>query len=173
MGSVAATLARSNIIPKSIMIIGYYGTIPLETLTLLEGSQGFPFAKATPALGKPSLQAVGGDLKIYELTVYYPQQKVKWVAEWYRLAATRESYLLTFGGESKGRFVVGNTKEEFLLIKKQTEVVKLTIPLVEEGVFLWSGNYAPYSPPATVRKSAEGGLGGFLGGILEWLDKRF
>ena len=155
------------------MIIGYYGTIPLANLVLLESTKEYPIAEAKPALGVPSLQAVGGDLKSYELTVHYPQNMVKWVTEWIKLAETREGYLLTFGGEAKGRFVIVNIKEEFLLFKKaQIEVVKMTISLKEEGAFLWAGNYNPYAPPENIRRSAEGGVTELLGSIKKWLDKR-
>lgn len=154
-------------------MFGSFGLLPIENAVTLQKSQFYPVAESDVALGTPSLQLVSRKLEDIELELrFYGETSADRVEQWLALAKRREPQILVIGGKPLGRWIVVLTVEEIKrALQDRLDVVRLRVTFKEEGAFLWVGNYSPYEPPPSVRKSAEAGISGLSKAALDWLKR--
>lgn len=152
-------------------MFGSFGSLPIKNAITLQQSQFYPVAESDVALGTPSLQLVSRKLEDLEISLKFHGPTAAIEAEKWKMAGKiREPQILIVGGRPLGRWIIVAVVQEIKrAIKDQILLISLRVTLKEEGAFLWVGNYSPYEPPPTVRKSAEAGISGLSKAALNWL----
>lgn len=154
-----------------MLMFGSFGNLPILTAITLQQSQFYPVAESDVALGTPSLQLVSRKLEDLELELrFYGPDSAARAEQWKSAGKLRQPQILVVGGKPLGRWIIVAVVQEIRrAVDDRVEAIRLRVTMKEEGAFLWAGNYSPYEPPATVRKSAEAGISGLSKAALNWL----